>query len=74
MHKKAYGFLKTIGHFLFSYFIKRIFYSSVLSEIYHVESEFKDNSDKLKYLKGENKINNKPDNFEKGNQSMISKF
>ena len=38
-----YGFLKALGYFIFSFIIKRQFYSSVLSELYHVESESKIN-------------------------------
>ena len=34
-----YGLLKTIGYFVFKFFINRIFYSTIVSELYCINSE-----------------------------------
>ena len=40
-----YGLLKALGYLIFSFIIKRQFYCSVLSELYHIETECKDSKD-----------------------------
>ena len=57
-----YGLLKAFGYLMFSFITKRQFYSSVLSELYHVETECKDNKDEENNKKQQNnlsKINTK---------------
>ena len=37
--------LKALGYMIFSFITKRQFYFSVLSELYHIETECKDSKD-----------------------------
>ena len=60
-----YGILQTFGSILFNFFIKRIFYFSVLSRLYHVEQDFK-NLEHSKF--NENKMN-----FENENNAEMKK-
>ena len=49
-----YGLLISLGYILFNFWMQRTFYSWVLSDLYHVETEIKDNNSPLKQFYGTN--------------------
>ena len=64
-----YGILQTFGSILFNFFIKRIFYFSVLSRLYHVDRNFNNlESSKL----NENKMNLESENIPEMKKSRLN--
>ena len=49
-----YGLLISHGYILFNFCMQRTFYSSVLYDLYHVETEAKDNNTPVKQVYGTN--------------------
>ena len=49
-----FGLLKTLGYFTVSFFIKRDYYSSILSKLYHIQDDY--SIDKSKNAEKNNKV------------------
>ena len=60
-----YGLLYSVGHFIFNMLTQRIFYSSVVSTLYHLEKDFTHNEEFINKSEESNLKNRNEDVREK---------